>query len=570
MLKRIFVAVAIVFLSASTAAAADENDYRMISPYLRGAFLEADDDLIHAYSYYMYARRFDRDNIWIELRLAHITYDLGDLKKARGYATRVAESGRYVADAELILAEIDYREGKREAVLERLDSLMSRDGVSKPEILKFRARVLIELERIEEARASLEEARELDPGDADIYYRLGFIYTDAGNLDKGIASFQTATELAPEFADGHLALASVLQAAGRDEEAKESLKKAFYADPYNITAMNELVAMLYDSGEFAEGIEILEPLKAEGNLSEAGLITLGRFYYRDGRTQEALDIFMAMLKEEGEKPSLLRVVGEILMEQGNLKTSYGYYERLIKLEPENFANYVGPLLIAGGFAGEASNPEEEIEVGEDDMALLLEKAKSRLNPESASDNYLIGTIYRRSKEYEKAENYLIEAEKLDPGDRRILIEVATLYELQGQFDEALRRIVFLYEREPEDASLINFYGYLLAEKGEKLDFAEELLNTALEMEPENGYFLDSLGWIKYKKGDYSAALEILKDALSKSGDDPVIWEHLAETYIKLDMPDEALEAYRKSLDLDPDNEAVRSRAKQLETSGLEK
>ena len=193
-----------------------------------------------------------------------------------------------------------------------------------------------------------------------------------------------------------------------------------------------------------------------------------------------------------------------------------------------------------------------------------------MNTGSASDNFLVGTIYRRSKDYEAAARYLVEAEKLDPADRRILIEVATLYEIQGQFDEALQRIVFLYEREPEDASLINFYGYLLAEKGEKLDLAEELLNTAIEMEPENGYFLDSLGWIKFKKGDYSEALSILKDALSKSGGDPVIWEHLAETYIKLDMPEEALDAYRKSLDLDPDNEAVRSRAKQLETSGLEK
>ena len=73
MLNRFIISALIAILCASPAVASEKDDYSMISPYLRGAFLEADNDLIHAYSYYMYAHRFDKGNVWIKLRLAQIT-----------------------------------------------------------------------------------------------------------------------------------------------------------------------------------------------------------------------------------------------------------------------------------------------------------------------------------------------------------------------------------------------------------------------------------------------------------------------------------------------------------------
>jgi tetratricopeptide (TPR) repeat protein len=119
---------------------------------------------------------------------------------------------------------------------------------------------------------------------------------------------------------------------------------------------------------------------------------------------------------------------------------------------------------------------------------------------------------------------------------------------------------------------MNFYGFLLAEKGAELDRAEELLRGALEREPENGYFLDSLGWIKFKQAQYENALEILRRATDVVGDDPVIWEHLGDTYRKLGRIEEAGEAYRRSLGIDPERDQVRDKAHEIEaeTAPLEK
>jgi predicted Zn-dependent protease len=126
--------------------------------------------------------------------------------------------------------------------------------------------------------------------------------------------------------------------------------------------------------------------------------------------------------------------------------------------------------------------------------------------------------------------------------------MARSFQELGDLGPALERIKRLYSEDTDDPVLNNYYGYLLALNGDRLNFAEQLLNRALERDPENGYYLDSLGWIKYKKGEYRRALEILNDAAKAVGDDPKIWEHLGDTYVKLEELEEARKAYRRSIE----------------------
>ncbi len=74
----------------------------------------------------------------------------------------------------------------------------------------------------------------------------------------------------------------------------------------------------------------------------------------------------------------------------------------------------------------------------------------------------------------------------------------------GRFDQAVaefRRVIVL---DPKHAEAYNYVGYMFAEKGVRLDEAERLIQKALELEPENGYYIDSLGWAYYQQGRYSA------------------------------------------------------------------
>lgn len=555
--------VLIVAVFAGTPGAG-EIDPQAIDSYLKGLFLEARYDLVHAYSFYSYADRQAPNNERITLRLAYVTLKMGDHEKARLYADRLIELGRFETDAQMILTEIDYKQGNNAAALERLLKLRERDDVEQFEVLKLLARVYLELERVDDAKKALEEANAIFSGDLFVHYRLGFIYMDSGEIDKAIQAFENAIEISPGLASAHLALASLLRHAGRTEEAKRAYVSALQLEPANQTAFREFMDFLVENEDYTAGIEFLEPLYEEGGLEQGGELTLGNLYYRSGRVEDAKRVFERVTEKHGENPFLLRILSDIEMESGNLHTAYTYLTKLVAAEPDSFTHYIGLLLIADGLVGNPSGPQEEVHMPEEEVLHYLERAEATLDIESAEENYFLGLLHRRRGNLDKAEVFLLRAERLDPGERRTAVELASLFEDRGQFDEALERIIPQHERYPEDVSLMNFYGYLLAEKGADLVRAEGLLREALQREPENGYFLDSLGWIKFKQADYGTALGILQRATGLVGNDAVIWEHLGDTYRKLGRVTEAVEAYRKSLGADPARDAVKDKLHEIE------
>src|SRR5262249_59114846 len=83
--------------------------------------------------------------------------------------------------------------------------------------------------------------------------------------------------------------------------------------------------------------------------------------------------------------------------------------------------------------------------------------------------------------------------------------------------------------------------------GVKLDEAEQLIRRALQLEPNDGFYIDSLGWVYFKRGDYPRAIEYLERAAELAGEDPTIVEHLGDAYHKTGRNDSALQSYRDAL-----------------------
>ena len=112
---------------------------------------------------------------------------------------------------------------------------------------------------------------------------------------------------------------------------------------------------------------------------------------------------------------------------------------------------------------------------------------------------------------------------------------------------------------PGLADAYNYLGYMYAEKGVNLDEAIELIGEALKIEPDNGAYIDSLGWAYFQKGMVDEALAELEKAAGLMGDDPTIREHLGDAYRRKGMLGRAAEEWRKALELDPDNEEIREK-----------
>jgi tetratricopeptide (TPR) repeat protein len=103
------------------------------------------------------------------------------------------------------------------------------------------------------------------------------------------------------------------------------------------------------------------------------------------------------------------------------------------------------------------------------------------------------------------------------------------------------------EINPKHADALNYLGFSYADKGINLQEALSLIQKALDLKPESGYIIDSLGWVYFKLGKQKEALKYLKKALETVKDDPVLYEHLGDVYEAMGNPGEALDAWNNSV-----------------------
>lgn len=559
----LFISVAGVILAQGVHAQEASNENAYIA-YLKGVYLESENDLYNAYQYYLYASSHDSTNARILLRLSKVAVEVGDFDGAKKHCEALIAKGAYGTEARLILAEAEYRLGNKETALTLLTALRDSSDVPRFQVQKFLAKINLELNKPDEARRILEEASASSDADFYVFYELGLLDADAGKKREALEALGKAIEMNPDFPNAHLARARLLADAGSTAGAKEEYREVLRLEPLNRDALSGLSDILYGEGGYAEGAALLAPLHRSDSLDDGGEITYGRFLYKAGEIDSALVVFGALIQKMGDKPPLLRVVSEMEVGRGHFKTAYAYLKRLVELEPDRFENYIGLLLMLYHVATGPASPDEALTLPEAERRAYIDKARELVGADSEANNYVLGSILRKAGENEQAERYLLRAEALDAKNESAALELATLYGHTGRYDEALKRVIPLYNRNPEDASLANFYGYLLAEKGDSLDLAERLLGKALAKEPLNGYFLDSLGWINFKKGRYREALDLLLKAADKVASDAAIWEHIGDTYFKLNQSAKARDAYQKSLAIDPSATRVDDKARKLE------
>ncbi|MGZ6079922.1 MAG: tetratricopeptide repeat protein, partial [Myxococcaceae bacterium] len=133
--------------------------------------------------------------------------------------------------------------------------------------------------------------------------------------------------------------------------------------------------------------------------------------------------------------------------------------------------------------------------------------------------------------------------------------LATAYDRQGDADKALAQMRAVLALHADNAAAMNFIGYLLAQKRKDLPEAERLVLRALELRPDTGSFLDSLGWVYFQRGEYQRAVEALERASQLEPDEPVILEHLGDAYREASRRTDAVSAWRRAIEvltLDPE------------------
>jgi tetratricopeptide (TPR) repeat protein len=194
-----------------------------------------------------------------------------------------------------------------------------------------------------------------------------------------------------------------------------------------------------------------------------------------------------------------------------------------------------------------------------EAAIARARHATELAPDTVAAYLLLGRIYQEDKQFKEAAAVWTEVLSRFPYEIGPALELAYCREQLGDVDGALEVVREAKAREPDNPTVLNFMGYLLADHNRNLEEARVLIGRALEQEPANGAFVDSMGWVYYRMGMLTDARHELERAVRLTGGDPVVQEHLGDVYKELRLIELAKEAYRKSLVGDRSNARVRTK-----------
>jgi len=474
------------------------------------------------------------------------------------------------------------------------------------------AGLLIQQEDFPQAIDVLKDAIKANPNDAEPYQQLAFIYLKyLKRTDQAIDYANRAIALDPKDAEGYQRLVEIEVAAGQEKKALEVLDRAakvHSSDPAFWMRLGKMyMAILFKSDsqpkpdELKRTNEIFKKATEHAGDDPAILKEIADYYAASEQLKEAIPLYLRVLELQPDDANAREklATGFILTNQRDKAAEM--LEQIIKEHPEKYQSYDllaqvlddearslqranRPEEAKAKFAEVAANYEQSLLINPNHPSTYLHLAELLLGPLRDADRtvkllaearrrfpgapeivYYLAIAQREAKQSQQAvatfEEALHEAQ-LDEDDDVInakfyfnygaAAEQAGLYEKAG---DLLRKSIALDPANSAEA--YNYIGYMWADHNMNLDEAEAMIRRALESEPNNASYLDSLGWVEFRKGKFDQALtDLLRAAKAVDHDDPVVFEHIGDTYLKLNRVPEALDAWQKALALDPKNKTL--------------
>ncbi len=466
-----------------------------------------------------------------------VAADPNDLEQRQQYAQLLAQSGRTVL------------------ALEEVRQLRQR-GQQDPGLIKFEADLLGQLGRIDEAVAVYREAGRRDPDRTEDYLlAAGLLLQKHNRLDEMADLLEEGLEADPVSRTMRIALIRYLTHNGRADEAREQAatgddlrRRGGLSDRPECSL--ELAELLARWGDYETAITVLEDARSAGFADREVDAQLARYLLTIDRTDDASRLLAAAIKTHGEDAELRFLQGRALEMNDEVDAAIANLEAAVSLDPDvplYRISLLRLLVIYRQQALGATAPDD------DQLALQVAarehaaRAAAALHPQDASGHMILGSTFRALGDLERACRHFAIAGEVNENRVPAMLELGFCQQQAGKKDDARRTLRALYDEFPDDPEVANSFGYFLAELGEELDLAERLVMQALAAEPDNGAYLDSIGWVFYQQGRYEEAFDRLVAATNERGEDPVILEHLGRTLAKLGRRDEALAMLRRAV-----------------------
>ena len=511
------------------------------------------------------------DNHLLLGRLYVLNKDYG---KAEGQFKAAMQTDPSSDEAVVNLALLYNEEGDTKKAADTLTSVQDTQRTSK--INSTLGFTYEQQKEYKKAIAAYQKALEQDKENLDAMRGLAQNLYNDNQMDAALQQWRMVQEADPQDAQAPLRMSEIYRREGKFDQAMTSLKRAESLVQDSLEVSYNEAIILEAQGKYDEAAAVLQRLvsrsdspdgsysSGERNNRSLFLERLGNVYREAGKTQLALDTFNKMVDLGGTEAS--RGYQEIIDTYREQKqwadATRTAQEAVHKLPDDRDLK----LTLAQELADDGK-PEQGIQM-----------AKSQLSgkPEDRSVYFALSQIYSRQKHWKEAEEALLDAQKLasKPEDQEyVSFLLGALYDRQKKYDQAERSFRQVLQMDSNNSMTLNYLGYMLADRNTHLEEALNLIKRAVELDPQNGAYLDSLGWVYFRLGNYDQAEENLRRAADKTPNDATVQDHLGELYAKtgkLKMAavhwERALMEWNRSVPADVDQQDVARVQKKLEST----
>lgn len=534
--------------------------------------------------------------------LSELSTMLGRDEDAKRYALQALEVDPDSESALQMMGFVLFKEKRFEEATSYFERLLRRQP-DNLQVLFYLADTYEELKNDDKLIEVYRKILQQRPDMTDVSLNLGYLYVKRGAFELAEKEYHRVLEAEPENTRAIFYLTYIYFSTGRSAEASELFKKLYDKELLSDKALEDYALNLFI--EEQNPLPVFEKIKDRSKLSGTAL---GVLYYLDGKLSEAKRLFEQEI--DNDPYQIAAIVGLIRISKklGNIElekrwrfmlaTSYynlkGYDKALreaemVKAIDRDFLEnryLLGDIYTALGRTQEAiveyeyfrDKTEEKGDVfiklginydaiGDHHRAIESFLKALEQFPQNAELYYFLGIEYRILKDYLNAVEAFKKSIDFNGSNAKYYFNLGVSYERLGRIDEAIVYLDKSVQLDDSNAAALNYLGYLLADKGIRLIEAKLMIEKALAIDPFNGAYLDSMGWVYYRLAEYTKARGYLEDAVQymdkTDAENYLIYEHLGDVYHKLGEYRKAAEAWERALEL-KDVEEVRYKIEKVQ------
>ena len=403
-------------------------------------------------------------------------------------------------------------------------------------------------------------------------------------LAEVVALYEAGAAAHPDDAGVRLSLADGLARLGRLEEAAQAFERLLADEPRSEIALMGLAMVRREQRKLEEAEVALVRILEENERSVPARLALGGVFAARCEYERAAGEFQALIElpEDayglGRRREVLARLAQTREQTGDYPGAYEALNDAVRLSgdsPEAFRYRVGLVQnrLAAGAMDEATTRIEELiedRPGEPGLLALQARVLSAAGRPSAALGILRALVAKypenpgvlhallrhhiEDADFAAAERIAREWLDEQPEDPVFRFQLGALLERQGRFEEAEAEFRRVISAEPDHDLALNYLGYMLADRNDRLEESEGLILRALEEDPYNGSYRDSLGWVQFRKGELSLAEPNLLRARQCMPHNSVVLDHLGDLYRAKGDAEEAVRFWKMALQHDGDRE----------------